>query len=597
MYRLLLAQPEALLVPGGPLDRFAQDEIRVLFRATRTYGRLLQESFHPDVLRDALDRDRLLDRLWVGVDRQPALAKIIPAEHDALLRGDIPRFTTHVASRDLWGDMHAHMAAFFDESGMDRVRHRLLRLCDADHAHQLWFIRATLAMLALNVARTPYAAATPPAGRTTLDRSSLLAAAQRIGDRLAAQALHGTDDAGWIGLTPLNDRAWSVAPLDIDLYDGLPGVALFLAYLGAITGQARHTALARAALRALRWATGQKRGVRQPIGGFTGWGGVIYTLTHLGALWQEPALLAEAEGIAARLAAFIAQDDQFDIIAGAAGCIGGLLSLYRLAPTPATIAAAVQCGDRLLAAARPCADGAGWIPAGSATRPLTGFAHGAAGIAWALLELAAMTGESRFRAAALAGIAYERTQFCQAVGNWPDLRELALPRRTSAAGEPPCMTAWCHGAPGIGLARLLSLPHLDDAAIRAEIDVAVRTTLAQGFGQNHSLCHGDFGNLDFLLQASLLPAYTALRRPVRHLASAIVARAAPDRWICGGPAGIESPGLMTGLAGIGYALLRLAEPTHVPSVVVLAPPALASVDATDDAHPAITRGAHYEVSA
>jgi lantibiotic modifying enzyme len=29
---------------------------------------------------------------------------------------------------------------------------------------------------------------------------------------------------------------------------------------------------------------------------------------------------------------------------------------------------------------------------------------------------------------------------------------------------------------------------------------------------------------------------------------------------------------MTGLAGIGYMLLRLAEPAHVPSVLVLAPP-------------------------
>ena len=64
------------------------------------------------------------------------------------------------------------------------------------------------------------------------------------------------------------------------------------------------------------------------------------------------------------------------------------------------------------------------------------------------------------------------------------------------------MTAWCHGAPGIGLARLCSLQHLDDAAIRAEIGTALQTTLAQGFGGNHSLCHGDLGNLELLLQAS-----------------------------------------------------------------------------------------------
>jgi lantibiotic modifying enzyme len=35
---------------------------------------------------------------------------------------------------------------------------------------------------------------------------------------------------------------------------------------------------------------------------------------------------------------------------------------------------------------------------------------------------------------------------------------------------------------------------------------------------------------------------------------------------------VETPGLMTGVAGIGYGLLRLAAPLRVPSVLALAPP-------------------------
>jgi lantibiotic modifying enzyme len=35
---------------------------------------------------------------------------------------------------------------------------------------------------------------------------------------------------------------------------------------------------------------------------------------------------------------------------------------------------------------------------------------------------------------------------------------------------------------------------------------------------------------------------------------------------------VEMPGLMLGLAGIGYGMLRLAEPAHVPCVLRLAPP-------------------------
>ena len=45
-------------------------------------------------------------------------------------------------------------------------------------------------------------------------------------------------------------------------------------------------------------------------------------------------------------------------------------------------------------------------------------------------------------------------------------------------------------------------------------------------------------------------------------------------WLCGNALDVESPGLMTRLAGIGYELLRLAEPDKVPSVLALGPPSL-----------------------
>jgi lantibiotic modifying enzyme len=43
-------------------------------------------------------------------------------------------------------------------------------------------------------------------------------------------------------------------------------------------------------------------------------------------------------------------------------------------------------------------------------------------------------------------------------------------------------------------------------------------------------------------------------------------------WLCGVPLGVETPGLMLGLAGIGYQLLRLANPQAIPAVLLLDPP-------------------------
>jgi lantibiotic modifying enzyme len=82
IYTLLLTHQDGLLAANGPLARFMCDDVRVILRPTRTYAVLLQESFHPDVLRDALDRDRLFDRLWVEIESLPYLAKLTPAERE-----------------------------------------------------------------------------------------------------------------------------------------------------------------------------------------------------------------------------------------------------------------------------------------------------------------------------------------------------------------------------------------------------------------------------------------------------------------------------------------------------------------------------------
>ena len=57
-----------------------------------------------------------------------------------------------------------------------------------------------------------------------------------------------------------------------------------------------------------------------------------------------------------------------------------------------------------------------------------------------------------------------------------------------------------------------------------------------------------------------------------RLAAKILDSIDRDGWQCGGPQAVETPGLMLGLAGIGYQMLRLAEPDRIPSVLVLAPP-------------------------
>ena len=89
----MLAHREELLAPDGPVNAFCGSEVRVVLRATRMYARLLIESYHPNVLRNALDRDKLLDHLWMTLRTRPHLERVIPHELADLRRGDIPYFS------------------------------------------------------------------------------------------------------------------------------------------------------------------------------------------------------------------------------------------------------------------------------------------------------------------------------------------------------------------------------------------------------------------------------------------------------------------------------------------------------------------------
>jgi type 2 lantibiotic biosynthesis protein LanM len=560
-YRLLRNSRDELLAPGGWVDAFADDEVRVIVRPTQMYGTMLQTSFHPDLLHDARDRDKYFGKLR-SLPHATNFDCIVDDECEDLRRGDIPRFTTSPGSRGLRTSSGRQIEDVFREAGCETVKRRIAQLGDEDLARQLWYVRASLGAPARReLLDTPHLAFSRRVNR----QSPLAAAAATIGDRLERLAIHGATGATWIAANVTGQRGVNIEPLGPDLYDGLPGVALFLAYLATIADEPRYENLARRALVTMREELA--RGNMTAIGALSGWGGVVYALALLGDLWHDQKLFAEAIRYADRAAAFIESDRTFDIVGGAAGCIVALLALHARSPAPSLRNIAQRCGEHLLASFIPCASGGGWISPGTSDVPLTGFSHGSAGIALSLLRLSAATADDRFRTAAQATIAYERSVFSRETQNWPDFRTTIEPATQTATGTPQAVL-WCHGAPGIGLARLGCGESLDDPEIEAEIDVALQTTANEGFRTGHSLCHGSFGNLELLHVAARRRASPALQTQVSQLCAALLDDAGANGWRCGNPAVVETPGLMTGLAGIGYQLLRLAEPERVPSVLL-----------------------------
>ncbi|MFU8871765.1 type 2 lanthipeptide synthetase LanM family protein [Micromonospora sp. SL4-19] len=554
-YRLLMAVRDELLAPDGPVAAFAADEIRVVLRPTRTYLRLRDAALHTDALQDGLDTERLHDWLWSGVAELPLLAATVAAERTDLAGRDVPMFTTTVDSRDLWTSRGRRLPGLLARSGLAEARRRLARLGETDLARQRWLVRAAFtarvdaadaphAHVRWRLAQLPPAPVPPPA--------AYLTAANAVADAVARLACTGAEPT-WFGLAPAtgDPGRWAPAPLGPHLYDGVAGVALFLAHAGRLTGEQRFTDLADRAAAGLAARIVDRRIPDDRIGAFTGWGGLLYALGHLGALWQTRRFGPAVDVALARIAALAAVDQAPDLVDGSAGAV---LAVSRAGLDPERVGPAVRgLARRLLAAADRYAHPA----RGSTGVPLGGLAHGSAGIAAALAHAWEVTGDPAYADAAARALAYDRSLFRPADANWADLRR---PGR--------CAVTWCHGAPGIGLSRLLVRDAVGpDDALDTEIATAVATTLAVGFGRNHSLCHGDLGNLDLLLAAAPQQAVAP--------AAAVLRDGLAGGWRCANPTALASPELMTGLSGIGLALLRLAAPERVPSVLLLAPPATA----------------------
>jgi lantibiotic modifying enzyme len=248
------------------------------------------------------------------------------------------------------------------------------------------------------------------------------------------------------------------------------------------------------------------------------------------------------------------------VVSGSAGGILSLLRLYRDTRSDDVLRRAMKCGEHLLGQPRLGPEGRRtWVGQGSGPRGLNGMSHGAAGFAYALTSLAQATGRQEFAQAAAECIAFENSSYDAQQHNWPDLRGVG-------GLSWPCQ--WCHGAPGIGLARIATsrLRGTDDARLDIENAVAgVRQGRLTGVD---TLCCGALGSVEFFCEAGDALGRDDLRALAAQQLTAVLqtAAAAGDyRWNSG--KGQFNLGMFRGLAGVGYTLLRRVDGA-LPNVLI-----------------------------
>jgi lantibiotic modifying enzyme len=280
------------------------------------------------------------------------------------------------------------------------------------------------------------------------------------------------------------------------------------------------------------------------IGAGQGIGSLVYALTRCAGWLGEPGLLADAALGAERLApSALAGPASLGIHGGLAGACLGLLVLHSAQPDGRWLEAATAWGDLIL----------GRRPGPEGPRLPGGFAHGAAGVAYALARLARASGLPRFRAGAEEAVAWGQART-------PGPAAVPLPG--------PRPSGWCSGAPGIGLGRAGALDVLDNPRVRREVEAAMAEVQDPVRLPYAHLCCGAMGlaEVAFTLGRDLgRPEWVRLGRDRAWALLLSHHGQGALRWYP--REDLFSPGLFVGSAGLGYQALRLACPERVPCVL------------------------------
>ena len=539
---------------GGLLDGFEGLPTRKVIRPTRFYSMLMQRltdhrsmddgvvwSAQADFVARLADWDTDVDPLW----------PMHSAERDALLALSIPHFV--------------------GPTDVDRARARIRSFDDREIAWQLEVIRQSTAIMLKSTDPADPATATPllrTEAATTPDPAMLLAHAGGLAAELSRHAIREGPGAAWIGLDWLGDAEVSrLVALGPQLYNGVCGIAVFLAAHAALAGSDTSGDLALAALANLRQELRSRNAAHMlralGIGGGSGLGSIIYAFSVASGLLDDAGLLADAH-LAAELMTdgLIAADQQFDVMDGSAGAILGLLRLFRQSGSQGPLDRAIACGRHLLAQQRGGSPGQrSWRGQSTGSQPLNGMSHGAAGFAYALAALGSTSGHDEFLSAAAECIEFENSAYDPDRKNWPDLR---------FAGPPNWPCQWCHGACGIGLGRLAMIKYgaVDSGLLLRDAGNALMTTEQGWPSRSDTLCCGTLGNVEFFSAAARAFGRSELQEQATRRLTAVLDTAAATgdfRWTSGNRR--FNLGLFRGLAGVGYTVLRQVD-TSLPNVLI-----------------------------
>lgn len=484
------------------LGKLENTHSRYLISDTQRYGMLLASSYHPSLLTDGAAREIFLYSMWKG----RADKRIVDCEVIELLNGDIPYFYFSMSEKSIINIRGEKIDNYFEKTPIDILYEKLDALNVSDMERQSEYI--DWVMDASSNQEEIYVNKVYSIGKTVEEhrrkKPDIESIVRELTEKIYSHAIWNKDqtEVSWCSFQfAANGKTWDIKPMNMYLYDGLAGMLLLLYELKQVdeTASQLYCTVKKMLFRYTNdlnrdWTLAKEK----RVGAYDGESSIIYAYLILNSKGEKE-FLQYAIKHSFIVEKLIGLDKKFDLISGNAGAAQIMLMLYEVTRDKKYIHIAETAVTKLEEDAKRQVVGIGWeveegIP------PMAGMAHGNSGMLMPILKLWKITQKEKYEQLAEKVWTYENDLYDSETQNWKDMR--AKENEIVGVGA----MAWCHGAPGILLSRILILQFLDDAKwkkrIWDDIERAYAVTTQNWRRDSWCICHGNFGNYSILSMGS-----------------------------------------------------------------------------------------------
>ncbi|MBO9675650.1 MAG: hypothetical protein J7577_19540 [Sphingobacteriaceae bacterium] len=353
-----------------------------------------------------------------------------------------------------------------------------------------------------------------------------------------------------------------------DLFNGNCGIILFFLKLYQFDGNNDHLRIVNKGMRRILNA----ETVQHPkfFALYTGLGGVIYTCLKVfevtgNTFYKEKALeltLANKQELTAGLL-------KADLLSGYDGNLLMLTLLYHHTENNEVLRMVSLLIERLITEARISEQGLKWDYSSSKKNydSMTGFSHGAAGIAWVLMQVGQYFKATGLNYLAEEALKYEMQYYYSPAKNWLDLR--LGPHRLNKADvhewklqtflpEMTDVNAWAHGAAGVGITRQMAF----QLTKQKQYQLSCSNALQRCLDDLEKLDRTDFTLVSgYSGMIPLLLSHKMKAQIVLILSKARMFYQKTNSFNGYLSCGCDDYGLLSGKSGIGYIILNVLNNT------------------------------------